>query len=218
MVGAQYLGFIYAAGIYSGPGNPTGWSSRLASFGFSTVPTGCGSVAPKTSTLIYGGDFDPSTSKDSFGNCDFAIDLGSQDSANNGLYPHATVWVGAGYAGNNSAAPPFSGRGYRRATQWQIRDLPDRRGLRAALGNLPVAVELRLVATCTGPQLRQQCQPPDIPQHDRQEHTFDLTERTSNSSRCSGNFTSVQHEQGPREKDQHPRQLSAVVLPRFIEN
>jgi hypothetical protein len=109
VVGAQYLGFIYAAGIYSGPGNSTGWSSHLASFGFSTVPTGCASVAPKTSTLIYGGDFtndDPSTSRDGFGNCDFAIDLGSQ--ADNGLYPSAKVWVGAGYAGNNSAAPPFS--------------------------------------------------------------------------------------------------------------
>jgi hypothetical protein len=111
VVGAQYLGFIYAAGVYSPPPAPTGWSSHLASFGFSTVPSGCASVAPKTSTLIYGGDFtndDPSTSKDGFGNCDFAINLGTQDSANNGLYPHATVWVGAGYAGNNSAAPPFS--------------------------------------------------------------------------------------------------------------
>jgi hypothetical protein len=107
LVGAQYLGFIYGAGVYSGSRNPSGWSSHLASFGFSTVPSGCASVATKTSTLIYGGDFDPSTSKDGFGNCDFAIDLGNQDSANNGLYPHATVWVGAGYAGNNSAAPPF---------------------------------------------------------------------------------------------------------------
>lgn len=112
VVGAQYLGFIYATGVYNGPHVSSGWSSHLASFGFSTVPTGCASVAPKTSTLIYGGDFtndDPSapTYKDGFGNCNFAIDLGSEDSANNGLYSHATVWVGVGYAGNTTAAPPF---------------------------------------------------------------------------------------------------------------
>jgi hypothetical protein len=109
VVGAQYLGFIYAAGVYSGSRVSSGWSSHLASFGFSTVPTGCASVAPKTNTLIYGGDFtndDPSAPayKDGFGNCNFAINLGNQDSANNGLYPQATVWVGAGYAGNSTGA------------------------------------------------------------------------------------------------------------------
>jgi hypothetical protein len=111
VVGAQYLGFIYAAGVYNN-GQNTGWSSHLASFGFSTVPTGCASVAPKTSTLIYGGDFtndDPSAPayKDGFGNCNFAIDLGSQ-SANNGLYLNATVWVGgapgAAYPTNSTGA------------------------------------------------------------------------------------------------------------------
>lgn len=106
VVGAQYLGFIYVAGIYQN-GAPTGWSSHLASFGFSTVPSSCNSVAASTSTLIYGGDFsndDPSASSNGYGNCDFAIDLGSQDSANNGRYPHATVWVGAGYAANSTGA------------------------------------------------------------------------------------------------------------------
>jgi len=112
MAGTQYLGFIYGAGIQNNSGAGTGWSSHLASFGFPTLPSGCASVATKTSTLIYGGDFpndDPSTSPDGFGNCDFAIDLGAQDSSNNGLYPHATVWVGAAYAANSTGATyPFS--------------------------------------------------------------------------------------------------------------
>jgi len=100
VVGAQYLGFIYAAGAAS---PAVSWSSNLASFGFSTVPSNCASVAASTSTLIYGGDFpngNPASSSNGFGNCDFAIDLGPQDSSNNGLYPNATVWVGTGYAGN----------------------------------------------------------------------------------------------------------------------
>jgi hypothetical protein len=101
IVGAQYIGFIYSSGIYTSADPSTGWSSHLASFGFSNVPSSCASVAPKTSTLIYGGDFtneDPSA-------CDFAIDLGTQDGLTNGLYPHATVWLGTKYAVN--AAGPF---------------------------------------------------------------------------------------------------------------
>jgi hypothetical protein len=108
VIGAQYLGFIYGAGATSG--SPSR-SSHLASFGFSTVPSGCASVAATTSTLIYGGDFpqangqdNPSASTSGFGNCDFAIDLGTQDSANNGLYSQATVWVGANYTANSTAA------------------------------------------------------------------------------------------------------------------
>jgi hypothetical protein len=62
-------------------------------------------VAASTGTLIYGGDYtneDPSTSSSGYGNCDVAIDLGAQDSSNNGLYPQATVWIGAAYAGNTT--------------------------------------------------------------------------------------------------------------------
>jgi hypothetical protein len=106
VIGAQYLGFIYAAGVYS-QGNPSGWSSHLASFGYSTVPASCSGLTAPTATLIYGGDFtndDPSTSPDGFGNCDFAIDLGGQSTSTNGLYPNATVWVGAGYAANPTGA------------------------------------------------------------------------------------------------------------------
>jgi len=109
VIGAQYLGFIYSPGTPS----PTtaNWSSHLASFGFSTVPSGCASVAASTGTLIYGGDYtneDPSTSSSGYGNCDVAIDLGAQDRSNNGLYPQATVWMGAAYAGNpNGSAYSF---------------------------------------------------------------------------------------------------------------
>jgi len=105
LVGAQYLGFVYGAGVYSGtPGTPpTGWSSHLASFGFSSPPSSCASVAASGNTLIYGGDFTndiPTTN--GFGNCDLAVDLGVQDNSNNGLFPKATVWLGANYAANST--------------------------------------------------------------------------------------------------------------------
>ncbi len=103
----QYLGFIYGAGVYSGnvSAPASSWSSHLASFGFSTMPSSCASVAASTATMIYGGDFtndDPTTSHDGFGNCDLAVDLGVQDAANNGLFTKATVWLGANYAANTT--------------------------------------------------------------------------------------------------------------------
>ena len=106
--GAQYLGFVYGAGTYSGSSfaPPNGWSSHLASFGFSTVPSSCASVASATNTMIYGGDFandDPTNSSNGFGNCDLAIDLGTQDASNNGLFSNATVWLGANYAANTTS-------------------------------------------------------------------------------------------------------------------
>jgi hypothetical protein len=108
LTGAQYLGFVFAAGSFTGSASPAaGWSSHLASFGFSSVPSNCASVAASTSTLIYGGDYpqlngqdNPSASPDGYGNCDLAIDFGTQDPANNGRFPNATVWLGASYAGN----------------------------------------------------------------------------------------------------------------------
>ncbi|MBT9331581.1 hypothetical protein [Paracidobacterium acidisoli] len=105
VVGAQYLGFIFGAPTGGNFGAPTGWSSHVASFGFTSLPSNCSSVAAQTTTLIYGGDFtndNPSASPNGFGNCDFAIDLGPEDSTNNGFYPNATVWMGAGYAANTS--------------------------------------------------------------------------------------------------------------------
>ncbi len=107
LAGAQYLGFVYGAGFFSGNASSpvTGWSSHLASFGFSNTPPGCAAVAASTSTMIYGGDFtndDPTTSSNGFGNCDLALDLGTQDATNNGLFPKATVWLGASYAANTT--------------------------------------------------------------------------------------------------------------------
>ncbi len=106
LVSAQYLGFIYGAGVYPPGGvGPSGWSSHLSSFGFATPPASCASVAAATSTLIYGGDYpndSPTGSANGFGNCNLALDLGTQDSTTNGLFPKATVWLGAGYAGNTT--------------------------------------------------------------------------------------------------------------------
>ncbi len=104
LAGARYLGFAYGAGIYNA-NSGSGWNSHLTSFGFSTTPSSCASLVASSSTILYGGDYttdDPSSSSDGFGNCDLALDLGAQDSAHNGLFPHATVWIGASYAGNTS--------------------------------------------------------------------------------------------------------------------
>ncbi|MBB6145708.1 hypothetical protein HNQ77_003669 [Silvibacterium bohemicum] len=105
VVGAQYLGFIYGAGQYTVPTPIV--SSHLASFGFPPTQIGCTSVAPSTSTVIYGGDFPQLNGQDNPSappNCDFAIDLGSQDSSNAGLYPNAKVTVEGGYAANATGA------------------------------------------------------------------------------------------------------------------
>jgi hypothetical protein len=108
VVGKQYLGFIYEAG-----NNDQGvaGASNLVSFGFPSAPTGstgCPSVDADASTLIYGGDFpvkDPTgSSNGGFGNNDFAIDLGAQDTSNNGLYRQAKVCVGKLYPGNSTGA------------------------------------------------------------------------------------------------------------------
>jgi hypothetical protein len=115
LIGAQYLGFFYESGTQStkgGCGNTSnGPSTCVASFGFDTLPTNCKSVATQTSTMIYGGDFtknNPSVASTQtaggFGKCDMAIDLGTEDSKNNGLYPNAKVYVGTAYAGNGLGA------------------------------------------------------------------------------------------------------------------
>jgi hypothetical protein len=104
LIGQQYLGFVYGAGVFTTVGEPPTWSSHLVSFGFPgfpSVPTSCRSLPAGTSTtaLIYGGDFindDPTTGTNGFGNCDLAIDLEPENPANNGsygLYPQARVWI-----------------------------------------------------------------------------------------------------------------------------
>jgi hypothetical protein len=110
VIAAQYLGFIDGAGLFSSFSVPVdGWSSTLASFGFPVspvLPSACSAFAAQTGPLvngIYGGDLTSAQANGSNGgysNCDFAIDLGNEDPLNNGLYPQATVWIGASYASN----------------------------------------------------------------------------------------------------------------------
>lgn len=104
LVGAQYLGFISAAGVYNNGSAKTGWSSHLASFGFSALPLSCASVNTNSPTVIFGGDFpkDNPSASGGIGNSDFALDLGTQDSVHNGLFPHASIWVGAQYPANTA--------------------------------------------------------------------------------------------------------------------
>jgi hypothetical protein len=117
LVAAQYLGFFYGSGSYGGSGGSNGCGSGsngpstcVASFGFATQPSNCKSVATQTSTMIYGGDF-PSNNPGSASmqknggystRCDIAVDLGTEDPNNNGLYPAAKIYVGTAYAGNTA--------------------------------------------------------------------------------------------------------------------
>jgi len=124
VVGSQYNGFFFAplnnvpetyditvlASAYgdynaTSPACSTLESSLVANNGQGgSVP-----VLPSANSL-YGGEFltntgtgavnDPSGASGSE-NCDVVIDLGTQDSANSGLFPNATVFIGSNY-------PPFS--------------------------------------------------------------------------------------------------------------
>jgi hypothetical protein len=125
VVGAIYNGFMYApkntvAGTYditvlaSAFGNHTGVSLPCAPLIASVVGNyqqGNGNVAALFSpNTIFGGEFltasttggvnDPSGQLGSE-NCDVAIDLGTQDTSNAGLFPNATIFIGTTY-------PPFS--------------------------------------------------------------------------------------------------------------
>ncbi len=110
---AQYLGFVYGAGTYTGNPfvPPNGWSSHLASFGFPSTPIesalslradGPQHMGSTAGTSTNNGQDNPSTSPDGFGNCDLAVDLGTQEPSNNGLFLKATVWLGASYAANTT--------------------------------------------------------------------------------------------------------------------
>jgi hypothetical protein len=125
VIRAKYNGFIYAPQnsvtasyditvLASAFGDNTANSqgcSRLQSSLAANNAQGAMSVAalPSANTL-YGGEFrtttgsvtvnDP-TGANSSENCDVAIDLGLEDSANSGLFPNATVFIGSNY-------PPFS--------------------------------------------------------------------------------------------------------------
>lgn len=122
----QYLGFLYGTGN-SLNGSQTGWTSNLVSFGFpSALQTSCAAFAAQTGPLtngIYGGDFPVQTATNlpttglpdpnqaavqangGFGNCDLAIDLGTESSTSSGLYPAATIWIGSTYFANTTSPP-----------------------------------------------------------------------------------------------------------------
>jgi hypothetical protein len=130
VVGGQYNGFIYApqdslpqnipsarydiSVLASAFGDDAATSQACSSLQSSLAANngqGAKTVAalPSANTL-YGGDFltttggvtvnDPTVANGSE-NCDVAIDLGIEDSANHGLFPNATVFIGSSY-------PPFS--------------------------------------------------------------------------------------------------------------
>lgn len=106
LTGAQYLG------VFWGSGSVHDWSSLVASFGFPSLLSSCASIIPPGVTLtnpIYGGDFPDNNpgsaavqANGGYGNCDFVIDLGAQDSANNGLFPKSIVYVGPGFPINTT--------------------------------------------------------------------------------------------------------------------
>jgi hypothetical protein len=127
VIGAKYNGFFYAplnnvpenydiTVLASAFGDDTATSQACSALQSSLAANhgqGSGTVAvlPSANSL-YGGEFltttsngnvnDPSGTSGSE-NCDVVIDLGTQDSATNGLFPNATVFIGSNY-------PPFSAK------------------------------------------------------------------------------------------------------------
>jgi hypothetical protein len=125
VIGAQYNGFIYAPQnstpssyditvLASAFGDNTANSQACSPLQSSLVANngrGAGTVATLPSAnSLFGGEFLTTTGASAvndptgaFGseNCDMVIDLGIQDSMNNGLFPNATVFIGSNF-------PPFS--------------------------------------------------------------------------------------------------------------
>ncbi len=125
VIGAQYNGFVYAplnrvtesydiTVLASAFGDHTATSQACSTLQSSLAANngqGAGTVpALPSANSLYGGEFLTTTStgtaNDPTGaegseNCDVVIDLGIQDSANNGSFPNATVFIGSDY-------PPYS--------------------------------------------------------------------------------------------------------------
>jgi hypothetical protein len=125
VIGAKYNGFVYSplngvhqsydiTALASSFGDDSATSQACSALqaslaanngqGARTVP-----VLPSANSL-YGGEFLSNTSSGTINNpsgasgsedCDLAIDLGTQDSTTNGLFPNATVFVGSNF-------PPYS--------------------------------------------------------------------------------------------------------------
>jgi hypothetical protein len=101
LIGAQYLGFLYGAGVYNNGLLYTGWSSHLTSFGVGSASANCVWAQVKAGTTLCGGDFlsdDPSNPSN--GRSNVAIDLGPQ--SDNGLFTQAMVWIDISYLGNTT--------------------------------------------------------------------------------------------------------------------
>lgn len=111
-IGLSYRGF-FASGLL--PGSASQSESLAAGFGgSSSAGTACSAFqtalaalpTPPSANIIYGGDYpsnDPSANSTS--NCDVAIDLGQQDSNNNGLFTGATIYLSSSFSGNTSGRP-----------------------------------------------------------------------------------------------------------------
>jgi hypothetical protein len=125
VVGAQYNGFFYApqttatstydlTALASAYGDHTSTSQACSTLQ-SSLAASHGQGADTVSTLpsassLYGGEFLTTTSTGPVNNptgalgsenCDVAIDLGEEDGSNNGLFAHATLFIGSNF-------PPFS--------------------------------------------------------------------------------------------------------------
>jgi hypothetical protein len=126
-IGAKYDGLIYApqnqnsatasyditvlaSAFGDNTANSQGCSSLQSSLAANNGQGAMSVAALPSANTLYGGEFlrttgsvtvnDP-TGANGSENCDVAIDLGLEDSANNGLFPNATVFIGSNY-------PPFS--------------------------------------------------------------------------------------------------------------
>ena len=113
VVAAHYQGILYGAhdgsiGSIGGPG-----FRLIGSFGDPTqtaanCPHDLTTSVPNGASVIYGGEFannDPSSN--AYGNCDLAIDLGTQNATTNGLYDKATIYVSASFLPYNSSMQPY---------------------------------------------------------------------------------------------------------------
>ena len=116
------------------------------------LQSSCAAFAAQTGPLtngIYGGDFPVQTATNlpttglpdpnqaavqangGFGNCDLAVDLGTESSTSSGLYPAATIWIGSTYFANTTSPAGHilaSGGRDRRPVERQTRHLRARAG------------------------------------------------------------------------------------------
>ena len=111
--GANYLGMMYYPSNTSAAEFPAGFGD------FAGSPSRCGSLKTALATAkftpsanaIYGGEYaTPLSASTTSGseNCDVAVDLGTQDTTNNGYFPNATVYVAPGVINSGATAVSLS--------------------------------------------------------------------------------------------------------------